>query len=69
MRQEVQVFPGAFMKPKSKKDAWLMEHFSDPTDGNTEMTDRDARTLRKMWKRRRTKSIRQEGKKIDDMDV
>ena len=54
------------MKPKSKKEAWLIKHFKDPTDGDEQMLDRDVRWLRKMWKRKRTKMLRRIHKRIDN---
>ena len=53
------------MKPKSKKEAWLIRHFKDPTNGDEQMLDRDVRRLRKMWKRKRTKMLRRTNKKVN----
>ena len=50
------------MKPKSNKEAWLLKNFKDPK-GSQEMTDRDIRQAKRVYKRRRTKILRQEGKR------
>jgi hypothetical protein len=50
-------------KPKSNKEAWLLEHFADPRGENVEMSDADVREARRVYKKRRTKILRQEGKK------
>ena len=54
------------MKPKSKKEAYLFEKFSDPTEGDFLMTDREQRQLRKMWKRKRSKMFRKNKNYLND---
>jgi len=56
------------MKPKSKKEQWLMRKFEEALN-ETDMTGQEIRHARKVYKRRRSKIVRQEGKKqINDFD-
>jgi len=48
------------MKPKSKKEAKLMENFANVCDENPDLTDKEKRKIRKMWKRQRTKLLRKD---------
>jgi len=45
------------MKPKSKKEAWLMKHLKDPCAGE-EVLQRDIRIAKRLWKRKRNKMLR-----------
>jgi len=48
------------MKPKSKKEARLIENFANVCDDNPDLTDKEKRKIRKMWKRQRTKLLRKD---------
>ena len=48
------------MKPKSKKEAKLMENFANVCEGDSDLTDKEKRKIRKMWKRQRTKLLRKD---------
>ena len=46
------------MKPKDKKDAWLIKNFNEVEENNSNSCDRDVRKLRKLWKKQRNKYLR-----------
>ena len=48
------------MRPKSKKEAKLMEKFKAYGQKNPNLTDKERRRIRKIWKRKRNKLIRQD---------
>ena len=50
------------MKPKDKRDKHLLDNFADP-DPEGELSDKDARKMRALWKKTRHKRDRAEDKK------
>ena len=48
------------MKPKSKKEAKLMEKFEEYGHSDPNMTDKERRRIRRMWKRKRNKLLRKD---------
>jgi len=50
------------MKPKDKRDKWISDNYKNPNpDG--ELTDKEAREIKAMWKKERHKRNRRNSKK------